>query len=159
MAGALSDPFATSRELPPRGRRHVTKMTIHRRSLSALALAALLGCQPAPAPSSAATGVLEITAVAGPVCPVEQIPPDPGCAPRPVAGATVLVQPGDGRDIVVATLVTDEDGTARTEIAVGDYLVIGAPVDGLMGQPQPVRVAVIVDAVVSVDLSWDTGIR
>src|SRR5664280_2442019 len=31
------------------------------------------------------------TATAGPVCPVERYPPDPACAPRPVAGATITV--------------------------------------------------------------------
>lgn len=134
-------------------------MTIGRFLAPVLLLIVVIGCQPAPVSSSAITGTLEITAVAGPVCPVEQIPPDPGCAPRPVAGATVLVQPGDGRDIVVATLVTDDDGTARAELPAGDYIVIGAAVDGLMGTPEPSRVTVDAGEIVSVDLAWDTGIR
>jgi hypothetical protein len=133
-------------------------MTTRPSLLLVLLLMALLGCQTAPA-ASAVTGTLQITAVAGPVCPVEQIPPDPGCAPRPVADATVLVQPGDGRDVVVATLVTDADGTARAELPPGDYIVIGADVDGLMGSPEPARVTVQANGLVNVDLAWDTGIR
>jgi hypothetical protein len=135
-------------------------MTIRRLLFSLLLLpVTLLGCQTAPAPSSTVTGVLQITALAGPVCPVEQVPPDPGCAPRPVVDATVLVQPGDGRDVVVATLVTDEDGTAQAELPAGEYIVIGAAVSGLMGTPEPVRITVDADGLVSLDLLWDTGIR
>ena len=48
---------------------------------------------------------------------------------------------------------------ARAELPAGDYIVIGAAVDGLMGTPDPVRVTVDADGVVSVDLAWDTGIR
>jgi hypothetical protein len=90
---------------------------------------------------------------------VEQVPPDLGCAPRPVANATIRVQPGDGRDVVVATFVTDEDGMARVELLAGDYVVIGAEVDGLMGAPEPMRVTVGGEQVVEVDLAWETGIR
>lgn len=127
--------------------------------LVSVLLLTTLGCQTTPVPSSAGMGTLQITAVAGPVCPVEQLPPDPGCAPRPVTAATIIVQPGDGRDIVVARLVTDDGGTARAELPAGDYVVIGAAADGLMGTPEPVRVTVKADGVVSVDLAWDTGIR
>ena len=42
-----------------------------------------LGCQTAPVPSSAGMGTLQITAVAGPVCPVEQIPPTRAVLPVP----------------------------------------------------------------------------
>ncbi|HET8571999.1 MAG TPA: hypothetical protein VFN14_08925, partial [Candidatus Limnocylindria bacterium] len=65
------------------------------RSVPIMLLAALLAGCLAPDTPAAGTGRLEVHAVAGPVCPVETQPPDPGCTPRPVAGATVLVTPAD----------------------------------------------------------------
>ena len=62
-----------------------------------------------------AAGVIEVRAVAGPVCPVETVPPDPACEPRPVAGAPIFVMPADGRDVVVAQGTTDEDGLVRLD--------------------------------------------
>jgi len=63
----------------------------------------------APAPSvSAEVGTLEVTVLAGPVCPVETQEPDPACDPRPVAGAQLFVSPGDGTDIVVAEATSGE---------------------------------------------------
>jgi hypothetical protein len=124
--------------------------------LVALVLA-LAGCQPAP--SAAASGVVEVEALAGPTCPVETDPPDPECAPRPVANALVLVQPADGRDIVAAQGSTDANGHVRLELPPGDYLVIGAAVEGLMGTPQPIPVSVTAGRVTSVELAYDTGIR
>ena len=35
-------------------------------------------------------------AVAGPVCPVERVPPDPACAARPVADATIVIRDASG---------------------------------------------------------------
>ena len=84
-----------------------------KRALPALLLL-LAACMPAvvsPTPGGDA-GTLEIEVVAGPVCPVEQDPPDPNCEPRVVEGARILVQPGDGRDIVVGEATTDADGHA-----------------------------------------------
>jgi len=118
---------------------------------------AIPGCPGDPTP--AALGVVEVEALAGPVCPVETDPPDPDCAPRPVADALVLVQPADGRDIVVAQGMTDEDGRVRLELPPGDYLVVGAAVDGLMGAPAPVPVTVGESQTVAISLAYDTGIR
>ena len=50
------------------------------------------GCMPATPTPPAAAGTLQVEVVAGPVCPVEQDPPDPNCEPRPVDGARIFVQ-------------------------------------------------------------------
>jgi hypothetical protein len=120
------------------------------------------GCVPAASATPASdgeTGTIEVRVVAGPVCPVEQDPPDPGCEPRPVDGALILVQPADGRDIVVGQATTDADGHAAIELAAGDYLVFGAEVEGLMGVPDVVPVTVAPGGTITVDLAYDTGIR
>lgn len=119
----------------------------------------LAACTPVPSTPPGATGELEVTVVAGPVCPVETVPPDPACAPRPVPGAPVLVSPADGRDILVAEGTTDEDGFVRLDLAAGDYIVSGGEVDGFFGRPEPVTVTIAGGETTSVMLAYDTGIR
>ena len=104
-------------------------------------------------------GTLEIEVVAGPVCPVEQDPPDSNCEPRVVEGARILVQPGDGRDIVVGEATTDADGHGSIVLAPGDYIVVGVEVEGLMGLPEPPTVSVEAGETATVTLAYDTGIR
>lgn len=108
-------------------------------------------------PSPAGTGRSGIfgTAVAGPICPVEQ-PDDPNCAPRAVAGATVRVADSAGAE--VATAVTDPAGRFFVELPPGSYTLSAEPVEGLMATPQGVP-AEVGDGESVVTLSYDTGIR
>ncbi len=110
-------------------------------------------------PQPAGTGSIEITALAGPTCPVESVPPRPACAPRAVAGARIVVTPADGRDVVVAEGATDVRGLLRLDVPVGEYLVTAGDVEGLMGLPEPMAVSVKANEVIAVVLSYDTGIR
>jgi hypothetical protein len=127
-----------------------------RRPATVLLLLVLASCQaPAPAPG----GTLAIVALAGPTCPVETDPPDPDCAPRPVAGAQVVVSPGDGRDIAVAEGATDARGRLTLAVPPGDYIVTAGTVEGLMGTPQPVEVSVDSGRTTDVEIAYDTGIR
>ncbi len=114
----------------------------------------------APVPSvSAEVGTLEVTVLAGPVCPVETQEPDPACDPRPVAGAQLFVSPGDGTDIVVAEATSDENGFARFELPAGTYIVTGSEVSGFFGTPEPATADVLRGERTSLTLSYDTGIR
>jgi hypothetical protein len=136
--------------------------TQRRSSLIAAILAILVAvctgaCGPAPAVAPPGTG-LAITALAGPVCPVERVPPDPACAPRPVAGATVLVL--DGQRKTVATVVLDDRGmVALVPLPAGSYVVQAQPANGLMGTPEPQNVTVVDGTITPVVLAYDTGIR
>jgi hypothetical protein len=76
-----------------------------------------------------------------------------------VEGALVLVQPGDGRDIVVAQGETDSEGRVLLDLPPGSYVVFGAAVEGLMGAPAPVAVVVEAGGRTLVELQYDTGIR
>jgi hypothetical protein len=99
-------------------------------------------------------------ALAGPVCPVVQNPPDPGCADRPVAGAVVVVRDGTGTE--VARVTTAADGTFVVAVPGGGaYTVEGQPSDGIMGAPAALVVEVgdAPSAWVAAQLSYDTGIR
>lgn len=117
----------------------------------------LVACAPVATPP-AAHGVVEVRAVAGPVCPVETVPPDPGCAPRAVVGAPIFIMPADGRDVVVAQATTGDDGLARLDVPLGDYIVTGGEVAGLMGLPSETPITVGAEAV-TITLTYDTGIR
>ena len=113
---------------------------------------------PIAIPSSGGPWLVGV-ALAGPVCPVERNPPDPACAPRPVAGAVVVVRDSGGQ--VVAQAVTAADGTYRAAVPAGSVTVDAQPVAGLMRAPAPVSAVVPSGpaAWVRVDLAYDTGIR
>ena len=113
---------------------------------------------PSPSARSSPAGGSGIVgrATAGPVCPVERVPPDPSCAARPVAGAVVVIQDAVGSE--VARTTTNADGQFAVEVPPGDYVVVAQPAKGLMGTPQPQPVTVGAGHA-SVDLSYDTGIR
>jgi hypothetical protein len=99
-------------------------------------------------------------AQAGPTCPVQQNPPDEGCADRPVAGAGVIVRDAAGRQVSQAT--TNPDGTFLAAVpAGGAYLVEAQPVEGLLGTPAAVQIVVPGGAAAwaAADLAYDTGIR
>jgi hypothetical protein len=95
---------------------------------------------------------------AGPVCPVERNPPDPSCAPRPVAGAVITASfAGQGE---VARATTAPDGSYRILIhGYRTYTLTALPVQGLMNAPAPVTVTLDPIETRRVDFEYDTGIR
>jgi hypothetical protein len=115
-----------------------------------------------PSPTSSSTPAIGGTgiagrAAAGPVCPVETNPPDPSCAPRPVAGAVIVIRDAAGADRARTT--TAADGTFFAALPAGAYVVEAQPAEGLMGTPSPMNVTVDAGETTSVELSYDTGIR
>ncbi len=96
-------------------------------------------------------------ATAGPVCPVERVPPDPGCAPRPMAGAVIVIRDASGAE--VARVTTAADGTYFAALAPGRYNVEPQAAKGVLGVPGPAGVTVIDGFTTTVDLGYDTGIR
>jgi hypothetical protein len=119
-------------------------------------LAMLAACEPA---DPRAEGSIVIVAMAGPVCPVETDPPDPECAPRPVAAAPIVVMAADDTDAVVAQGETDADGRLTLAVPAGDYLVSAGEVEGLIAAPAPVVVTVLANLTIEVPVAYDTGIR
>lgn len=103
------------------------------------------------------SGTLAITAVAGPICPVQTDPPQPNCGPIVVDGADVIVVDGEG--LQVARGSTDEDGTLRLAVPAGDLTVVAQPMRRFLGTAPPVAVAVAVGQTVAVTVEYDTGIR
>jgi hypothetical protein len=128
--------------------------------LVAIAIA-IAGCTgpPGSTPNATPAGNTGIRglATAGPVCPVEKNPPDPACAPRPVAGATIVIQDASGAQVAAA--VTGADGVFFVAVPPGNYVVDPKPVPGLMGTAAQQTVAVAQGSVAVVQLDYDTGIR
>ncbi len=112
---------------------------------------------PTQSPTESANGALVVTLTAGPVCPVEQIPPDPNCAPRPVAGEVVSVALPDGQ--VVDSQRTDAQGRANFSLRPGAYVVTAPEVPGYMGRPEPTSFDLAALEFLELDLEYDTGIR
>ena len=94
---------------------------------------------------------------AGPVCPVEQSPPDPACADRPVSDALIVVQDRLGRR--VAEVRTTAEGAFSVVLPPGEYTLIPQPVEGLLGTAAAQDVVVETGPVEGIDFSYDTGIR
>jgi hypothetical protein len=100
---------------------------------------------------------ISVTALAGPVCPVETDPPDPDCAPRPVANATIVIRNEGGTEM--ARLTTDAAGEAWVELPAGAYVLEPQPVEGLLGTAPTTEVTVEADRMTAVQVDYDTGIR
>ena len=105
----------------------------------------------------AATAVLEVIALAGPMCPVETDPPSPDCAPRPVEGAVIVVT--DSGEAEVARGTTESDGKVILAVIPGPLIVVPQPVDGLLGTAPVVTVTVAGGQTLRVTADYDTGIR
>lgn len=110
-----------------------------------------------PAPGAAGRTGIGGKVTAGPVCPVEKNPPDPACAPRPVAGAVLLIRLASGAE--VARVTTDAAGTFFADVPAGGYVVEPQTVDGLMGTAGPQSVTVNEGVTSRLDFGYDTGIR
>jgi hypothetical protein len=94
---------------------------------------------------------------AGPTCPVVANPPQPGCDPKPVANAQVIVRDPAGNELATAT--SDDKGEIQTQLAPGAYYVEPQPVEGLLGQAPPVAFSVVGGETVDLSIDYDTGIR
>ena len=97
--------------------------------------------------------------VAGPMCPVEQFPPQPGCAPRPLA-ASLRVRPV-GTSSASKLVHSGADGKFRVLLTPGSYTIHAVPENGspFPRPPADSRVRVRWGHFTRVTISYDTGIR
>jgi len=97
--------------------------------------------------------------VAGPTCPVESVPPTPGCAPKPLLATLRICRVGSRAP---ATIVrTAVDGRFRVRLSPGTYVVQALAQVGfaLPRPPAPRRVGVHAGRYTFVTITYDTGIR
>lgn len=104
-----------------------------------------------------ATARLEITALAGPVCPVETEPPSPECAPQPVESATIVITDATGDQVARGT--TGSDGVVGFDVSPGELTVVPQPVEGLLGTASTISVILAAGQTLQVTVDYDTGIR
>ena len=107
------------------------------------------------------TGSLEGIISIGPICPVDTDPPGPGCLPtaETYKAYPVSIWTSNGRK-KVAQLYPALDGSYKTELVYGDYLVVLENGQNRPGSSNlPVEVSIIPqnEAVLNIDI--DTGIR
>jgi hypothetical protein len=126
-------------------------------ALRALFLTASLASLVACTPRMAGIAV-SIHVQAGPVCPVERIPPDPACADRSVAGAEMVVTDASGQRI--ASGRSNASGDLTVSLAPGSYTLTPQPVSGVMGTAAPMGITVVAGASpAAIVVIYDTGIR
>ncbi|OGE88895.1 MAG: hypothetical protein A2722_04055 [Candidatus Doudnabacteria bacterium RIFCSPHIGHO2_01_FULL_50_11] len=105
----------------------------------------------APAATSGITGYIHM----GPTCPVERIPPDPSCADKPYANASLVATNAEGRQYKDQT---DADGQFRLMVPLGRYTIKVSPIN-ILPRCEEKQVEVTTKQLASVDISCDTGIR
>lgn len=125
-------------------------------SVAAVLLVAVVACTPAP---GGPVYVVSGQATAGPTCPVEPASPLPGqCAPRPVAGAVLVITNAAGLE--VARVTTGSDGRWTASVPAGTETITPQSVQGLLGTAGPVSITVAAGSVpTAIQISYDTGIR
>ena len=116
-------------------------------------------CEFAACPNTVSYGTIHGRVTLSPTCPVETLPPDPSCAPRPYV-TIVSVRTLTGS--TVASVPTDGDGRYSVKVPAGTYEVAAAS-----GNPLPLcesrQITVLSDDVQEMDIatniSCDSGIR
>lgn len=107
------------------------------------------------------SGVLEGVISIGPICPVEKIPPDPGCLPtaETYKAYPVSVWTSNGKR-KIAQIYPALDGSFRTELAPGNYMVLLEREQNIIGGSNlPVGVSIISEEITLLNINIDTGIR
>src|SRR5450759_175680 len=107
------------------------------------------------------TGFLEGVISIGPICPVESIPPDPACLPtaETYKAYPVSIWTSNGKR-KIAQINPALDGSFRTELAPGEYLVILEKVQNMIGSSNlPVEVSINSQGQTILNINIDTGIR
>jgi hypothetical protein len=96
--------------------------------------------------------------VAGPTCPVETVPPQAGCAARPLAVGIRIRRVGSRSSRVVHS---GGDGRFSVALRPGVYVVQGLPrgTSPLPRPPAAMQVRVRRGRVTHITLTYDTGIR
>ena len=122
-------------------------------------IAVLLVLTACDTPDPAEAGAIIVVAMAGPTCPVETDPPDPECAPRPVADAPIVVTLLGRGGTAVAEGETDADGRLTLPLPAGNYVVTAGAVEGLVAPPDAPVVTVLAGVTTEVPIGYDTGIR
>lgn len=111
--------------------------------------------------TSRETGFLEGKISIGPICPVEKIPPDPGCLPTAETykayPVSVWTSNGMRKTLQIYPAL---NGSFRVELEQGNYLVVlEKDQNRIGGSNLPVEVSIVSKNITLLDINIDTGIR
>jgi hypothetical protein len=120
-------------------------------------LASISGCDK---PMNHEAGFLEGVISIGPICPVETVPPGPGCLPtaETYKAYPVEIWTSDGRK-KVAQINPSLDGSFSVELASGNYLVMLQGQNRISSSNLPEEVTITAQDKTIIDIDIDTGIR
>ncbi len=112
-------------------------------------------CPTAPVPVSTKSGVSG-TVTLSPTCPVERMPPDPGCAPKGYATSVNIMK--SGSSTIIKKVNSNANGEFSAELAPGSYTL---QAQGGVRLPSCGEVSVVVktNQYTKTEISCDTGIR
>lgn len=106
----------------------------------------------------AKTGTISGTVTTSPTCPVERIPPDPKCAPKPYATAIKIRVAGTA--VVIKTIQSNTSGAFSTSLPLGSYeLEAITETNATYPRCEKTLVTVKADKTINANISCDTGIR
>lgn len=91
----------------------------------------------------------------GPVCPVEQTPPDPNCAPKTYSATINAINQKTGEQ---KTFKSSTDGIFKVDLKPGDYALINAGV-GILPRMEDYYTSVSLNKYTEVKIQFDSGIR
>ncbi len=93
-----------------------------------------------------------------PICPVERVPQEPQCSPKPYATTIEIKEAGKG--VVMKTVQSDNMGVFKIDLPVGTYVLHALTVNNApMPSCAPVNITIKSGQVTTQDISCDTGIR
>lgn len=97
--------------------------------------------------------------ILGPVCPVERIPPDPACAPKPFTTAITIWSTWTGSPYT--PVFNDANGVFRLSLPPGAYSLAASPATGSGPYPRcaVTKILVVAKKSQNVTVNCDTGIR
>jgi hypothetical protein len=112
---------------------------------------------PTPSPSPAPTpqtGTIAGTVTLSPTCPVERVPPYPGCAPK---GYAINIFIFNSAGVNIKEIKSDAEGYFQTQLPEGRYTLDAK--ETYLPRCSPVEINVTSNTVTRADISCDTGIR
>lgn len=104
---------------------------------------------------SPSTGTISGRVTLSPICPVERMPPDPQCAPKPYQTKVEALSASSGK--LIKSTQTGADGSYTLTLPFGNYTIQAAG-GTMLPRCSPVAVS-LKTSTTSVDISCDTGIR
>jgi hypothetical protein len=106
------------------------------------------------------TGLLMGVISIGPLCPVEQVPPQPPCLPtaETYKAYPVGIWTADGQRLV-ARILPDISGDYKTVLLPGTYMVKMINQQGIGGSNLPAQIMIIPREDTVLNINIDTGIR